>query len=548
MVVKDTAFSPRLAATFDPKGDGEWTANASYAKYVAAIANGVGDSGSAGGQPGHDRLRLPRPRRQHGQPGEPGAAADALSTLFDWFNANGGTDRPDPRHARPSPASPPASATVSPPRTSQEFTLGVTRRLGSRGMVRVDGVYREFSDFYGFDLDTTTGTGDRPVRPACSTSAITVNTDDVERKYKGLNFQVSYRPHDRLNLGGNYTLSNAYGNFNGETGPTGPDLVDPDATPSTSTRPGAAARSPRLAAASGGGPSATCSSTSATEPAAGSSGTCRCPTSRAGRAQLAADLQQRLALRRGGLRSTPRPYVTNPGYVNAPSSVDYYFTARDAFRMASLHRVDLSLNYAQRLGIKKSEIFFRGTVLNVFNRDELTNFAGGALPGRPDRLRHGGCINTTVQHEPNASALARVQPVHGHAGRGVNWRRARRSASPRAASRTRRRGPTSSRWACGSEPSAAPRPPSRPGRSAPGLAPGAVVISTADARRGPPRRDPHRLQGHGRDLPRPRVGIGGDHRLDRGPALVPAPLREQQGGELRRGPRGCPEIAATSRR
>jgi outer membrane receptor for ferrienterochelin and colicin len=50
-VVKDSAFSPRLSATFDPKGDGAWTVNAAYAQYVAAIANGIGDGGSAGGQP-----------------------------------------------------------------------------------------------------------------------------------------------------------------------------------------------------------------------------------------------------------------------------------------------------------------------------------------------------------------------------------------------------------------------------------------------------------------------------------------------------------------
>ena len=46
-VVKDAAFSPRLSATWDPKGDGTWTVNASFARYVTGLANRVGDSASA---------------------------------------------------------------------------------------------------------------------------------------------------------------------------------------------------------------------------------------------------------------------------------------------------------------------------------------------------------------------------------------------------------------------------------------------------------------------------------------------------------------------
>jgi len=119
-----------------------------------------------------------------------------------------------------------------------------------------------------------------------------------------------------------------------------------------------------------------------------------------------------------------RPYVTNPGYVNPPSTVDYYFAARDAFRMASLHQSDVALNYAKRLGIRKSEIFFRGTIINVFNRDELTNFAGGALPGSGQTgCGTSGCINMTVQTNANSSSLARFNPFADTPVEGVNWRK-----------------------------------------------------------------------------------------------------------------------------
>ena len=122
--------------------------------------------------------------------------------------------------------------------------MGLTRRLGTRGLVRVDGVYRKYRDFYAFDLNTTTGTVSDQFGKVYDLG-YTVNTNDVERTYKGLNFQVSYRAHDRLNLGGNYTLSNAYGNFNGETGPNGPvTIVDPDEPRVLRPAPGAGARSP----------------------------------------------------------------------------------------------------------------------------------------------------------------------------------------------------------------------------------------------------------------------------------------------------------------
>ncbi len=219
VVVKDSAWSPRLSATFDPTGDGQWTASASYAKYVAAIANGVGDS-SAGGNPATIQYEYLGPAVNVGNPANPVGPADALTTLFNWFNANGGTNRP----TRGAPIIPGLTARIGEGLASpnvQEFTLGITRRLGSRGLVRLDGIFRQYRDFYAFDVNTGNGTVSDPFGRVYDLG-YTVNTNDVERKYKGLNFQISYRAHDRLNLGGNYTLSNAYGNFNGETGPAGP--------------------------------------------------------------------------------------------------------------------------------------------------------------------------------------------------------------------------------------------------------------------------------------------------------------------------------------
>ena len=106
-VVKDSAISPRFSATFDPKGDGAWTVNAAYAQYVAAIANSIGDAGSAGGQPATIDFTYLGPPVNIGNPANPVSTDAALNTLFGWFNANGGTNRttrgapsiPGPEHA-----------------------------------------------------------------------------------------------------------------------------------------------------------------------------------------------------------------------------------------------------------------------------------------------------------------------------------------------------------------------------------------------------------------------------------------------------------------
>lgn len=422
VVVKDSALSPRLSATFDPGGDGVWTASASYAKYVAAIANGVGDV-SSGGNPATIQYDYLGPAVNTGSPAAPVGAADALGTLFTWFNANGGTDRP----TRGTPAIPGLTNRIGEGLASpnvREITLGVTRKLGSRGLVRLDGIYREYRDFYAFDLNTGTGTVTDQFGKVYDVG-YTVNTNDVERKYKGLNFQVSYRAHDRLNLGGNYTLSNAYGNFNGETGPNGP------VTSSILTNPeyfdpvwGGGPVTTGLPASSGGGPV----------------GDLLLDVRHRARGWAIWDVPVPQVAGRvsvGWLQvynsGTPygavgyvdtRPHVANPGYVNPPSTVDYYFTARDAFRMASLHQSDVSLNYAKRLGIARSEVFFRGTIVNLFNRDELTNFAGGALPGSGQTgCGTSGCINTTVQTNANASSLARFDPFTETPAEGVHWRK-----------------------------------------------------------------------------------------------------------------------------
>ena len=98
-----------------------------------------------------------------------------------------------------------------------------------------------------------------------------------------------------------------------------------------------------------------------------------------------------------------RPFIAGHPFTYAapPATVNYYFTARDAFHMDDLWRTDLAVNYAHKLGLKKSEVFVRFTTVNLFNRQGLTNFSGGTNSDLDLGCGTGGCISTTVQTNAN---------------------------------------------------------------------------------------------------------------------------------------------------
>jgi hypothetical protein len=408
-VVKDSALSPRLSLSYDPKGDGVWTLNGSYAKYVTAIANSIGDSSSSGGIPATIDFTYSGPPVNVGNPSNPVSQDDALAILFDWFNANGGTNRP----TRGAPSIPGLTSRIDDSLASPnviEFSAGVSRRLGSRGIVRLDGTYRKFRDFYATRVDLTTG------RVTDSTGknfdlAIIENTNDVKRDYKGISAQISYRAWERLNLGGNYTLSRTTGNFNGETGPSGPvtalinqypEYLDiawnaPEGDLLTDVRH----RVRAWAVYDVPIPSS-----------AGSLNVSVLQTINSGTPYGAV-----------GPVDT-KPFITNPGYVNPPATEDYFFTPRDAFHTDKTVRTDFALNYSHKLGVgKRTELFFRGVVLNLFNRSALSNYAFGTGPlGNDAGCGTGGCINTAVLTNNNTSSIPPFNPFTTEPVEGTNWR------------------------------------------------------------------------------------------------------------------------------
>jgi hypothetical protein len=242
------------------------------------------------------------------------------------------------------------------------------------------------------------------------------NTNDVKRKYKGANFQFTYRPTDPVSLGGNYTLSRTYGTFNGENGPSGPSTASLYFYPEyfdASWGSGAGGTTINL---TGGGPEGDLLTD--VRHRARFWGTWALPTPKvAGNFDLGALYIFNTGSPYGavGLISTA-PLVDNPGYVTEPATVEYYFTGRDAFRTEKLHRLDLSLNWARKLGPGKSEIFFRGIVWNVADRQGLTNFNDLGCGT-------GGCITTTVLTNRNNAAIAAFDPFNTTPVEGTHWRK-----------------------------------------------------------------------------------------------------------------------------
>ncbi len=359
--VDSSKFSPRLGVTWDTKADGDLVVNGSYARYVAAVNNGQGDAASIGGQPATVDFDYRGPTINWNVPaGTPLIGTeDAIRQVFAWFNANGGTSRPVRGNPGIPGLNPNIEESLNAPNTD-EFALGITKKLGSRGMVRADFVYREGADFYGTRVDTGTGTVTGELAGVTRTfdKQLVVNTDEVERKYVGFTLSAAYRPLEGLLLQGNWTWSRLRGNFDGENAASGslrtgilayPEYFDRSWNSPVGDLTSDQRHKIRLWAIYD------------------------LPINTSWFKSSFSVLQQYDTGTPYGAVGTvdTRPYVTNPGYLNAPSTVTYYFTARDAFRYDDISRTDLSLNFNFKVA-STVEIFVEPQVLNVFNQQNFT--------------------------------------------------------------------------------------------------------------------------------------------------------------------------------
>ncbi len=396
VVADDSRFSPRLGASWDVNGDGNWVINASAARYVTAIANTVAGGGGAGVPSffGHtyggpmintDGVNVCGPDHpelcMYTSP-------EAMEIVFDWFDSVGGLSNTDLWYTQPSirGVNQIVEGLKSP--YADEYSIGVSKRLGNKGVIRADYVRREFHDFYALQRDLTTGTVDfaGEVAPGVFLEqsfdlGVTINEDDLlSREYDGLHLAAQYRFSSRLQVGGTYSLSKSYGNWNGETGGSGPVTSGirnyPEYVPVNYATDGDLGIDQRHKA----------------------------------RAWLVWDVisTSRFNLSASWLEnfSSGSPYgsngtvlagggydwwFTDPGYLTPPLWTSTWVEPRDTYRTDDIHRSDLSLNFSFFVG-RNIELFVQPEVLNVFNEDGVVSV------NTKINTRSYGCSSSVCQY------------------------------------------------------------------------------------------------------------------------------------------------------
>ena len=353
VVTNDQAWSPRLSAAFDPTGTGRWTLRAGAARYVMPVTSGIADLGSGAGRNGNFPYvyRGPAINADLNTP-NPVPVDQALTTIFDWFYANGGTNRP----LRGNPTYPGVNRKLAEglkTPSTMEYSGGLGRTF-RRGSYRIDLIYRDFDNLFTDQVRPGLTVADPTGRRF--DLATVVNTNDLDRRYRALQSQVQYQISDRLALGGNYTLSKSYGNFNAESVASGPVQDDflsyveyKQERWNTPTGDLAIDQRHKLRV--------------------WASYDWRLSRGQ----QLSVGVLERVSSGQpysasGSVDS--RPYVANPGYLTAPATVTYYYGGgRGLFRTETVSATDLSLNFTVPASVLKTGQFFVRVVIdNLFNQ------------------------------------------------------------------------------------------------------------------------------------------------------------------------------------
>lgn len=408
--VDDSAFSPRLAANYDPKGNGRHRFSLSYGRYVSKVDQGPADNTATAGRYASYYWDYKGPvLNAAGTPiNQLLPTQEVIKRVFDWFNSVGGTK-----------AGPPLLTDAFIPGTTSRFdhslqapymdevTGGYALTLDGKGFVRADYIHRKWAAFYSIRRTIATGKAVDPNGSTFDQGVIENSDDGLSRRYNALQLQAQYQVFKPLTIGGNYTYSKLRGNVEGESasGATGFTSLKnyPEYTgfaqflPSGYLGPDMRHRANVWLQYD-------------------------IPAGQLGRFNVSLLQRYHSALSysavgtidvRAGASNGPANGVVNPGYTTPPTNVSYYFSDRGAFRVDSISSTDLGLNwyFPSLRGVRP---FIEFDLLNAFNQQgvEDPDFVDKTVLTR----RQTACLQTG-----STSRCVAFNPFTDTPKQGTNW-------------------------------------------------------------------------------------------------------------------------------
>ncbi|HEX6099414.1 MAG TPA: TonB-dependent receptor [Thermoanaerobaculia bacterium] len=409
--VDDSAFSPRLAATFDPTGMGRHRFSATYGRYVAKVEQGPADLTAPAGRYSYYFFDYEGPVIN--PPGTPFnqlvPTPDVIRMVFDWFNSVGGTSNTDLL----SDISIPGYTTrfegsLSSP-SMDEITVGYSLAFGERGFVRTDYIDRTWQDFYAIRRTLDTGKATDPSGLVVDQGVIENSRGGLSRDYQAVQLQGQWRPWRPIRFGGNYTWSKLRGNVEGESSGGATVLTEnpdrPEYTGFEENNPvGYLGPDMRHRANIWLGYDIPIGF-----------GDLNVTLLERYHSGLSYSARGTIDVRRG-TSTGPANGVVNPGYETVPTNVGYYFGERGSFRLDDITSTDVGVNYKMPF-LGRYQVFVEGDLLNLFNQQgiEDPDFVDKTVLTR----RQATCLQTGT-----TTRCAAFNPLAGEAPQeGVHWQK-----------------------------------------------------------------------------------------------------------------------------
>ncbi len=411
--VDDSAISPRLAATFDPTGQGRHRFSTTYGRYVAKVEQGPADLTAPAGRYSYYLFDYKGPViNPKGTPVDQIVPTpQVIQMIFDWFQSVGGTSNSELL----SDISVPGYTTrfeksLNSP-YMDEITIGYSLASGNRGYVRVDYIDRTWGDFYAIRRTLETGKVTDPTGLTVDQGVIENSDDGLSREYQAVQLQGTYRPLNRVSIGGNYTWSKLRGNVDGESSSGATVLTEnpdrPEYTAFDENNPvgylGPDMRHRANIWLSYDLPTGF--------------GDFNFSLLERYHSALSYSARGTIDVRKGAANG-PADGVVNPGYTTVPSNVGYYFSERGAFRVDDITSTDLGVNYT--FPFRNLRFFFEGDVLNILNEQGIED------PDAVDKTvltrRQSSCLQTGTTTRCLAFNPFTTDPIEGtHWQKGPNF-------------------------------------------------------------------------------------------------------------------------------